>query len=373
VSEIIEVFTERQLGSKEDALLCILCPIIHQLRLPSRESALVAARRNANYHRKRNEWTQAETVLRWAWRTCSEPQHHTGRDDCQNDQQPLADEITQKAAIALGELYRWALRDNKTKEFGFRGIKWLSAQKGDLKEPVTAVGMILDRYNNIAKKIEQDSNTSDSELPSTATDDLTTTLLYLTRSTPMTAEEKGKALCLAAEHGWTEAVLALLELGAEPDFKDPSKDFRTALSQAAQNERIDTMKELLDWGAFPNSGDEKNRTPLSYASETGSTLAAKTLLEDQRVDSDAKDQQGRTPLLWAEKNGHQAVAQLLIDSGKVDLDVRDNESKRTPLLWAARNGHQAVVQLLVNSGKVDLDSRDKEGRTLLSRAAENGH
>ncbi|KAK1240228.1 hypothetical protein MKX08_007670 [Trichoderma sp. CBMAI-0020] len=372
VSEIVKLFTERQLGSKGDALLCVLSPIIHQLRLPSRESALVAARRNANDHRRRNEWTQAETVLQWAWKICSEPQHHTGGDDCPIDRLILADELTQKAAIALGELYRWALRGNETKEFGSRGIKWLSAQKSDLKEPVTAVGEILDRYNDITKGIEEGNNISDSEFLSAITNGLTTTLLYLTQSTSMTNEEKGKGLCLAAEHGWTEVVLALLELGAEPDFKDPDKDFRTALSQAAQNESIDTMKELLHWGAFPNSADGKHRTPLSYASETGGTLAATILLRDQRVDPDAKDQQGRTPLSWAAENGHQAVVQLLVDSGKVDLEARDQQG-RTLLSRAAENGHQAVVQLLVDSGKVDLEARDQQGRTPLSYAAGNGH
>jgi hypothetical protein len=64
VSEIVKLFTERQLGSKEDALLCVLSSMIRQLRLPSGESALVAARRNTNHHRRRDEWTQAETVLR---------------------------------------------------------------------------------------------------------------------------------------------------------------------------------------------------------------------------------------------------------------------------------------------------------------------
>jgi ankyrin repeat protein len=216
------------------------------------------------------------------------------------------------------------LRGNKTKEFGSRSIKWLSAQKSDPKEPVTAVSKIIDRYNDIAKQIKQGNNISDS------TNDLTTTLLYLTQSTSMTNEEKGNALCLAAKHGWTEVVLALLELGAEPDFEDPDKDLRTALSQAAQNKSIDIIKEMIDRGAFLNSADRKHRTPLSYTSETGSTLTAKMLLRDQRVDPDAKDGDGRTPLSWAAAEGHLAIVQLLVNSGKVDLDAKDQD-RQTPL------------------------------------------
>ncbi|RFU77696.1 ankyrin repeat-containing domain-containing, partial [Trichoderma arundinaceum] len=355
VSEIVNLFTKRQLGSTEDALLCVLPPMIPRLKLPSTESVSVAARRNANQHRKRDEWIQAEAVLRWAWRICSESQPHAGGNDGENDRQTLTDAPTQQVAIALGELYRWALRgNNDIKEFGLRGIDWLSAQKISLREGVLgAVGEIIGRYDTIAEEMKQGNSISGSGLPSGITDDLKTTLLYLTQSISITNEDKGKGLCLAAKRGWAEVVLALLELGAEPDFKDTGEYSRTALSQAAQINSIDTMKELIAWGAFPNSADAKHRTPLSYAAETGSNSAVKILLEDQRVEVDAQDENRRTPLWCAARNGHEAVVKLLMESGKVDLEAED-EYGRTPLSWAVKNGQEAVVKLLMESGKVDL-------------------
>ncbi|KAL7789097.1 hypothetical protein V8C37DRAFT_418073 [Trichoderma ceciliae] len=366
VSELVKLFTERQLGSKEDALLCVLPPMLPRLGMPSTESALEVAKRNANQHRRRGEWTQAETMLRWAWRICIEHQPHSGGDDRQIDRPTLAEEPTKQAAIALGELYRWAMRDNNDmKEFGPRGIKWLSAQKFGRKD----VDEIIDRYNDIAEKVKNGNEISDWALDSAIKDRLTATLLYLTLSTSITNEDKGKELCSAAKSGWAEVVLALLELGAEPDFKD--KDSRTALSQAAQNESIDTMKVLMDGGAFPNSADANHRTPLSYASEMGHSFAVKILLGDQRVEPDAKGDDGLTPLWWAVRNGWEAVVKLLLDSGKVDPDARDKEGQ-TPLWWAAKNGKEAVVKLLLDSGKVDPDAQDKEGRTPLWWAASNG-
>lgn len=77
----------------------------------------------------------------------------------------------------------------------------------------------------------------------------------------MTNEEKGKDLCSAAARGWAEVVLALLILGADPEFNDPDADSRTALSHAAESG--------IGGGLFPNPVDGQHRTPLSYASEMG--------------------------------------------------------------------------------------------------------
>ncbi|KAH6881074.1 hypothetical protein B0T10DRAFT_376316, partial [Thelonectria olida] len=155
VSELAKLFTESQLGPREDALLCVLPPIISQLTLSSAGSALAAARKSANQHRRRDEWMQAETVLRWAWRICSEPRP----SHASTDRPTFADEFTQPAAIALGELYRWAMRGDDTKHFGSCGIKWLSDQKFGRSQPLPeAVDVIIDRYNGIAERVDQEGN-----------------------------------------------------------------------------------------------------------------------------------------------------------------------------------------------------------------------
>ncbi|KAM0430881.1 hypothetical protein ACHAPT_005514 [Fusarium lateritium] len=366
VSELARLFTESRLGPREDALLCVLPPMISRLALSSTGGAVEAARKSANQHRKHDEWMQAETVLRWAW-GISQPSHaSTGR--------PILDDHTERAAIALGELYRWALLGNDTKQFGLRGIEWLSGQKSGRSQPLpAAITEIIGRYSDIAKEVDQQEKTvSGDGLLTAMRDGLPATLRYLTLSTSMTNEEKGKALCLAAKHGWVEVVLALLELGAEPDFKDADEDSRTALSHAAQSGSIDTVKELMDWGSFPNSADAEYRTPLSYASELGRSSIVAILLRDRRVDPDAKDKHGQTPLSRAAEEGHEAIVKLLLDSGKVDPDAKDRYGQ-TPLWRAAEEGHEAVVKLLLDSGKVDPDAKDRYGRTPLWRAVAMGH
>ncbi|UKZ58095.1 hypothetical protein TrVGV298_011960 [Trichoderma virens] len=373
VSEIIKLFTQTQLGSKEDALLCVLPPMIPRLKLSSTGNAVGAAMTKANEHRRRGEWAHAETVLRWAWKICNESQPHPMGESCQNHESTVAGEQIQQAAISLGELYRWAIRSNDMKEFGLSGIKWLSNQKSSSKEPgPLAVGKIIDRYSGIIEAVEQGNNINGGGQLSKIKDDLNATLLYLTLSTSMTNEDKGKALCSAAKHGWAEVVLALLELGAEPDFKDPKQHSRTALSQAAEKGHFNTMKKLIDWGAFPNSADANHRTPLSYASEMGHNSAIEILLADQRVDPDTEDNSGRTPLLHAAGRGHEAVVKLLVKSGKVDLEAKDKDGQ-TLLVLAVERRYEAIVKLLVESGKVDLEARDKDGQTPLVLAVERGY
>ncbi|KAL6799555.1 hypothetical protein GGI42DRAFT_327833 [Trichoderma sp. SZMC 28013] len=371
VTEMMKVFAETRLGSNEDALLCILPAMIPRLRLSFLEKAIVAAKTMANQHRRAGEWTQAETVLRWAWEVCNESQPHTrkeSKDGCHNDQPVHADEPIQQAAIALGELYRWAMRGHETRDFGLRGIEWLSYQKPSRQGPSpSAHDAVIARYNYIANKIVQQGNNDSSRRPfSMIRANLNELLLYITLSTQMTNEDKGNALCSAAKHGWTEVVLALLELGAEPDFKDPNQRFRTALSQAAGNGSTNTMKELIDGGAFPNTQDARYRTPLSYASEMGHTSAIQILLGDQRVDPNAKDTKGFTPLEWAARNGHEAVVKLLVQGG-ADPEAKEDEG-RTLLMRATIEKEEATVKLLLQSG-ADPNAKDKYERTVLMYAA----
>ncbi|KAJ2902236.1 Hemopexin/matrixin conserved site [Zalerion maritima] len=231
VSEIVKLFTERQLGSREEALLCVFPPMLSRLRLlrpSSARDALEAARKFANQHRRAKEWKEADAVLQWAWGICTRSRP-SAIDEGESDPLILANELTEQAAIALGELYRWALVNKDNTQFGTDGIKWLQQQKSNQSEPTCEA---IDRYDRIAKGVAKPrDNVSGGRLISAIKHGRDTTLLHLTQSISMTYEEKGKALCLAAKHRWAEVVLALLELTAERDFKD--SDSRTALSYAA--------------------------------------------------------------------------------------------------------------------------------------------
>jgi hypothetical protein len=106
VSEIVKSFTESQLGLESEALLRILPAVITCLGMPSSESALMTAVKSANQHRRKKEFEKAEAILKWAWTTCAVIPSHNHR--------VLPEDLTELAAVALGELYRFALRDPDT-------------------------------------------------------------------------------------------------------------------------------------------------------------------------------------------------------------------------------------------------------------------
>ncbi|CAG8298775.1 unnamed protein product [Penicillium olsonii] len=367
VSEIIGLFTEMQLGSRLEALFCVMPIVLPRLGVPSAASALAAAKKSANQHRERKDWKKAERVLQWAWSICRQHQNSDQNViDAVEDHTPSSEETLDKqATVALCELYRWALIEETL--FGKNGISRLEEKKHDQS---ISSREVIDQYSLVANEIAQ-HQASDAEFANMGTDCLKTALLFVTLPAPDTGrEQKGQALHSAAKHGWVEVALALLELGGEPDFRDT--EGRTALSHAAESGNFTVVKGLMKWGSFPNLEDHGQRTPLSYASGAGCYEVVKLLLRDARVPPDQRDSWQRTPLSRAAGNGHEDVVRWLLQTGQVDPD-REDHRKETPLHAAASHGHHAVVERLLETGRVDPDTQNSYGSTPLFCAASNGH
>ncbi|KAF3318690.1 hypothetical protein TWF173_006705 [Orbilia oligospora] len=232
-------------------------------------------------------------------------------------------------------------------------------------------------------------------------------------------------LCWAAKRGCCKIVRVLLtQPGIEPDvvvrgnggrrqgpFRIPLREVgegddrgRTPLSYAAEGGYADVVKLLLETGrvepdpVLPRAG----RTPLSYAAAGGHLAVVQLLLDTGRVDPDSMYMASgasrvrtplpygsedlyspipsitdRTPLSYAAENGHIDVVKFLLDREEVDSDSVAFSTGQTPLSYAANNGHQRVVELLLATGRVNPDSRATyshlAGRTPLSFASEKGY
>lgn len=361
VSDLVRSFLNNELGQREDALLCILPPLLSQLRLSNIEGILETARNSAIQHRRRKEWIQAEHVLQWSWNICNDALSS-----------PMGAPIDQ-TLIGLGELYRWALINNETKKFGLSGIAWLREQKSELGQKLSLTSQaIINRYQD-ATDMLSDQVADNTRLSGAVDDGLTMTLLCLTLPISHTEEEKGKALCRAAKYGWREVVSALLELGTEPDFKDPSphQESRTALSQAAKSGNFDIVKDLLSFGAYPNLTSIGERTALSYASDEGHCSIVELLLKDSRVDPTTSDINGITPLAWAIRKGHLETVRHLLNTGNVDPNVKDQKGY-TPASYAVIMGHDTIMKLLLNTKSFNPDGRNGHDETPLLLAAQYG-
>lgn len=137
-------------------------------------------------------------------------------------------------------------------------------------------------------------------------------------------------------------------------------------SHATEQERVNVVKHLL--AANPGDIDRKSlkyeRTPLSYAAESGKSAIVPLLLQvGQAIDAESRNVDGRTPLSYAAEEGHSEVVKLLAQSGRVDVDSKDDWGC-TPLSKASFRRHPMSVRLLLSTSEAvnqDLKDRDIEG------------
>jgi len=148
-----------------------------------------------------------------------------------------------------------------------------------------------------------------------------------------------RGICLAGAMGEREAVLSLLQAGA-------------------------------DINAVTEEGSRKGATPLLQAIFKDQMKTAQLLIR-KGARQDISDESGRLPLPLAAKYGHNLVVRDLIRNGG-DLNIKTGPNEDTPLMLASVNGHEKVVKVLIENG-ADIDAMNKFGDTALDLAEEKEH
>lgn len=232
--------------------------------------------------------------------------------------------------------------------------------------------------------------------------------------------------------GETEAVKELLEKGADSLAKDGREN--TALSEAAVQGHLETVRVLLDWkapiGSDPNAHGSDGRTAIHRAAFQGHHDTVQLLLE-RGSDPRIKDRQGDLPFDMASNDETRAALQAwdaaktdtlkeeraravdledeskvaneeervqlarrklteklckLAEEGEKDLleiDLMDLDRKQIPgyrddrgnsiLHVAATHGRLEVVQMLLEEYGLAVNPRDSKGWTPIAVAAFHGH
>ncbi|KAK3298463.1 uncharacterized protein B0H64DRAFT_354020, partial [Chaetomium fimeti] len=340
VSALATAFAESGLGTRSDALLCIIPALRNRLQMPSEKEMLTTSIRQAEAYRRQSEWERAETLLQWA---CQRHPLSTPAQD--GDGSDDDDDLPAKAFRAIGELYRWALAqasDGVTQKFGRDGISWMRDQFSSTGEEGNQGTEILDCYQTIEKKIDQ-----------------------LRPSNVPPRPEIFKQLARATHDRDRTEALYLLCLVKTGDFKSPV--LQPALPQAVRNGWHEVASAMLEMKADPNKMDDDGRTALTYCAELGFDIERYL---DHGAFADLPDGQEHTPLLYAAKHGHRAIVDRLLEE---DVETRNKKSSgQTPLVWATEGGHSSVVDLLLERG-ANIDAKDKEGFPALLVAARDGH
>ncbi|KAJ0119924.1 hypothetical protein J7T55_000774 [Diaporthe amygdali] len=172
------------------------------------------------------------------------------------------------------------------------------------------------------------------------------------------------ALCQASKFGYREAVILLLDLGANPNsIIRLEQKTQSALTGACARGHADVVEILLDHGADleMRAGEVSNpRTPLFIACTWGSVEVVRLLLQGG-ASLEAKDTENWTPLHAACIWGAFACIDVLLEHKKLD-DYSTSEII-APLPLAVDAGKYKVAKTLLRHG-LDPNSHDAVGCAL---------
>ncbi|NWX30423.1 RN5A ribonuclease, partial [Notiomystis cincta] len=198
-----------------------------------------------------------------------------------------------------------------------------------------------------------------------------------TPPSPKTAEALNSKLHAAVKNKDKEAVLELLEQGADVNSKADSG--WTPLQTAVQTEEEDLVRLLLDKGACVHARKDNGGTAFTEAGIAGNVDVLKLLLERGSSLND-RDINGFTAFMEAAWYGKDEALRFLYRRGaEVNLRRVTSEEKAklhkggaTALMDACRERHFSTVKTLVQEMGADVNIRDNRDRNALIHALKKG-
>jgi ankyrin repeat protein len=150
----------------------------------------------------------------------------------------------------------------------------------------------------------------------------------------------------AAQTNDVAKIRSLLSDGTSPNQTDENGG-TTGMHVAAASGNLQILAILFKAGGDVNQRDAVGSTPLDYAAEHDRYDAAKLLVEMKTRIND-QNKNGMTALMFAAKTGDTQLIHMLLDGGAnpniLDYTGRDAAG------WAVESHRQSVVQLLKDAG-----------------------
>ena len=185
------------------------------------------------------------------------------------------------------------------------------------------------------------------------------------------AERSGSSLAEEAFFGDTSKVVEMIKQGNLVD-QGVDEESWTPLILAAQNGKTETVSALLEHGADVNYKGV-GTTALVEASKQGHIEVIRVLLKNGADLSADTFEEQITALEAAAANGFFDVVEAIIASGAdVNQECWKNNRNRTALISAAAGGYTEVVQLLIKHG-ADVMPHDGDIKDAFDHASKNGH
>lgn len=158
------------------------------------------------------------------------------------------------------------------------------------------------------------------------------------------------------------AAYLVLAIGVSSARSGAYEDFFKAVA----SDQAAVVEALLRRGFDPNSPDERGRSALMVALQSGSGRVVAALLAHPGLQIDSANAAGETALMIAALRGERAAAEQLLERG-----AQVNREGWSPLHYAASGPSTALVALLLDRGAA-IDARSPNGTTPLMMAARYG-
>lgn len=391
IEKLAQCFESNSLGSKEDALLCIIPTLKRKGLLPELSAHLSTIRQRVERYIENLEWKEALSMLAWLCeRSEREEFEHSVVEFgylCHRAMlHPNSDARREGTVRILGALNHdlrlqyfknlssprppgWMnspLRsewwDRFTKELGW--LAWNITEDEHDKRSMESYGANAHSLNRGAV----DGNSDLAERGRLAV------LQWLAKSDDtifdrdVPGEDDWLALSWVSQNNYDFLLQWLMMRWMEVGIRS-SYFLRTILAWAAkcQSELAIKILRLHDIDFNTTDGEQ---TALMHIIAEGDVTAVRKLLKNGADAKTGTKTSKETPLMSAAREGQLEIAELLLEHG-ADLESQDYFGGLSPLNWAARDNHLDMVQLLLVKG-ANIETTDVDGMTpLLYAAREN--
>lgn len=195
--------------------------------------------------------------------------------------------------------------------------------------------------------------------------------LLVANGYPINNGTMGSAMISAVENNKIESIKYLLNIGADPNV---GYNKLTPLEHACLQGNVEIAKILVEHGAKVDGLEVKGK-PLYNAAKSGNTDVVEYLIKKgasvNSIPKYSDGSGGESALMAASYNGQFEAVKLLIENG-ADVNYSDeNVDKDTAIIWDAGQGSRHIVEYLVQKG-AKIDYQNEKGQTALMRAASQG-
>jgi len=178
-------------------------------------------------------------------------------------------------------------------------------------------------------------------------------------------------LLAAVAKGRLDTIELLLAKGADPSIGCEEKG-NNALLQAAAMGKLEVAQRILKHDkSLLESRNKGGQTAFILAASSGNVELARFLVSEG-AKAKVSDKEGFTPLMAAISGPHYGMAEYLVEELKVDLEAR-NKADLTALMGTAVTGDAKMAKYLLKQGADQRAATDSDGGNTLMLASQEGN